>query len=109
MRRETTMNGRSWRDTPLSQRLEHHFRKAAPAPAPRPVAVMEMEVFELARIGNASLSAEELGERERIRASAAARRRIDAALEAEAGDAEKIRQDTHAAFFDTAALGRLMR
>jgi hypothetical protein len=103
------MDGRRWRDTPLLARLEHHFRKTAPAPTPKPVAVMEMEVFELARIGNASLSAEELGERERARASNAAMRRIEAAMEAEANDVEKMRADSRKAFMDTSALGQMMR
>jgi hypothetical protein len=102
------MSGNDFRgDVVLQRRYEKLYgQKPGPKPAPRPVATLE--VFELVKQFNSSLTPEERGERERIRASAEAMRRIEAELAKEAEQAEAQQQSAVLDVVNNTALGQVL-
>lgn len=102
------MDGRRWRDTPLSQRLEHHFRrKAEPQPAPRPAAALS--VFDEVKRFNSMLDAGEIEEREQARRRVKAMAQIEAAMAEEAAQAKHAQQQMAVDVISNTGIGQLWR
>jgi hypothetical protein len=97
------------RDSVLRKRYEALFPGAAAAAAPKPAAAPAVSsMFDAVKDYNASLSAEELGEREQARRSAQARRQIDAAIAEEEKAAASAQKQAITDTIELTAIGGLL-